>query len=63
MLGKNYNGTRFLNRFVEKEPVRTVEEENFIKNVGDIKSYKVSKEEIDLIISDMMKGKRVFKSI
>lgn len=62
-MDKNYNGTSFLNRFVEKEPVRTVEEENFIKNGGDVKSYKVSKEEIDLIISDMMKGKRVFKSI
>lgn len=57
MLGKNYNGTRFLNRFVEKEPVRTVEEENFIKNGGNVKSYKVSKDELDKIVFEIINRK------
>lgn len=62
-MDKNYNGTSFLNRFMDKEPVRTAEEEDFIKNGGEVKSYKVSKEEIDVIIAEMMDRKSGCKMV
>lgn len=57
MLGKNYSGTSFLNKFMDKEPVRSIEEESFIKNGGEIKTYKVSKKEMDAIIAEIMDRK------
>ena len=56
-MGKNYSGTGFLNKFMDKEPVRSAEEESFIKNGGEIKTYKVSKKEMDAIIAEIMDRK------
>lgn len=42
---------------MDKEPVRSAEEESFIKNGGEIKTYKVSKKEMDAIIAEIMDRK------
>lgn len=63
MLGKNYCGTSFLNKFMDKEPVRSAEEEAFIKKGGEVKTYKVSKEEMDVIINSMLDKKICLKMV
>ena len=42
---------------MDKEPVRSAEEEAFIKKCGEVKTYKVSKEEMDVIINSMLDKK------
>ena len=48
---------------MDKEPIRSAEEEAFIKKGGEVKTYKVSKEEMDVIINSMLDKKIGLKMV
>lgn len=54
-MGQNYSiGASFLNKHQEKEKIRSKEEADFVAYGGEIKTYKATKEEIDIWIEELL---------
>lgn len=54
-MGQNYSiDASFLNKHQEKEKIRSKEEADFVAHGGEIKTYKATKEEIDIWIEELL---------